>query len=134
MRLLAALACVVAVAAAAENQRVQYNGHQVIRVQVENEEQAEFLAKLQTVENLDFWTNIRMKGPVDIRVAPTKSAALQSILTNMGFQHHVMIEDVQKLMDEEKAVTSKRSPKLDWVSYHRIEEINDYLDEGEDQR
>ena len=82
-------------------------------------------------------------GPVDIMVSPGEQAKLESILRALNIESSVMIDNVQDLIDREKAALEKAaarratSPKqnhnMDWETYHPLEDFYGYFDylEGE---
>ncbi len=96
-RLCALLASVAALAEPATTPR-RYDGHQLIRVEVQSA--AELDALLQIAE--DVWTHNPGPGPVDVRIAPAELAAL----VQSGLHYAVLIPDVQALIDEEQAATA----------------------------
>jgi len=134
MKGLTPLLGLLALAAARES----YDGHRVLRVNVEGESQANLLLALEQGGGFDFWTEVRPSHPVDIRVSPATEAQLVSWLEQQGLDWTVMIQDVGVLMQQELvAAGPKLSTKhnMDWLSYHPLEDIYgwfDYLEETYD--
>ena len=52
-------------------------------------------AKLIDTMNVDFWTDVRSGGNVDIMVAPAEVNNVRGALDKNGIHHFVQIEDVQ---------------------------------------
>jgi len=113
---------IVCVFAAIVLASVRFDGHKVIRVLVEREDQLEQLNKLQEDLNLDIWSgdSVLNLGWNDIRVA---SASQEEQIREIVPQVTTIIEDVQPLID---AQTQKLG--AGWFdSYHRYAEIVAYL-------
>jgi len=109
--------------------QVDYSGHKVIRANVINTEQADFLVEMR--ENWDFWTEVGLGRSVDIRCSPEEVVEVISLLAEHGVQYSVMIEDVQELMEMvpmKKGSMTKAGHSMDWTDYHPIEDIHSYLD------
>ncbi|XP_029821382.1 carboxypeptidase A1-like, partial [Manacus vitellinus] len=133
MRILLVL---VALAGAAGAQR-QFQGDQVLRIMARDEEQAALLRMLGEQEELqlDFWHRPFGPGhPADLRVPSPSLGAVKGFLESHSFPYTVMIEDVQKLLDEEKEAMArsrrvKRSSRaFDFSSYHTLDEIYSWMD------
>jgi len=108
--------------------RKSYSGHQVLRVQVENESQAEALEALNTEGGFNFWTEVGVSRPVDVMVSPDTRGSLESWLEEEGILWTLMVEDVGLLMEEELVPAPNASQpsaehSMDWTSYHAIEDM-----------
>ncbi|XP_032914446.1 carboxypeptidase A1-like [Catharus ustulatus] len=112
-------------------------GDQVLRVTARSEEQMVLLGVLGEQEELqvDFWRHPNSPGhPVDLRVPFPNLQTVKKFLDSQNFSYSIMIEDVQKLLDEEKesmrrARRIKRSSRMfDFTSYHTLDEIYDWMD------
>uniref|UniRef100_A0A8C7LPB3 Peptidase M14 domain-containing protein n=1 Tax=Oncorhynchus mykiss TaxID=8022 RepID=A0A8C7LPB3_ONCMY len=91
---------------AAANCEKVFIGDQVIRVNVESEEQILLLRALEqdTYWDLDFWLHpVNTEVPVDIRVPSSSLYAVKDYLRAHNIQFSVMISNLQELLDEEKA-------------------------------
>lgn len=101
-------------------EQVDFSGHKVITVQVQTRAQLDTLLAL----DLDFWSERIGVGPLDIRVSPQQLAQLRQ----KGFRFVVKIEDVQVLINRERAFPPLRG--LDpFDNYLNLSEVNNYLDE-----
>ncbi|NXH34192.1 CBPA5 Carboxypeptidase, partial [Myiagra hebetior] len=105
---------------------------QVLRVMARNEEQIALLGVLGEQEELqvDFWRHpFSPSHPSDLRVPSPILRAVKNFLDSHNFSYSIMIEDVQKLLDEEKESMRrsrrvKRSSRtFDFASYHTLDEV-----------
>nr|UYZ39184.1 carboxypeptidase A2-like [Pampus argenteus] len=122
--------------AAAKAERV-FTGDQVIRVNVESEEQIQRLQALETEEEweLDFWLHpVSTELPVDIRVPSSSLSAVKEYLHAHNIRFSIMINDLQEHLDEEKAEMEKNRMKerstssFNFGAYHRLETIYSWMD------
>ena len=66
--------------------------------------------------------------------APGLSLMLEAELESKNIQYEVMVEDVQRLVDLEKAVpavrTESENPRhsMSWTEYHTLDDMYSYLD------
>ncbi|KAK6317875.1 hypothetical protein J4Q44_G00111660 [Coregonus suidteri] len=126
-----------ALLAAAHCEKV-FIGDQVIRVNVESEEQIRFLRALEqdTYWDLDFWLHPVNTGiPVDIRVPYSSLYAVKDYLRAHNIQFSVMISNLQELLDEEKAemeennMMERSSKSFNFGAYHPLETIYSWMDD-----
>merc|ERR1712080_37575 len=118
---------------AASGGRKSYSGHQVLRVQVENESQAEAMEALNREGGFNFWTEVGVSRPVDVMVSPAARESLETWLEEEGILWTVMAEDVGVLMEEELVPATNASKpstehSMDWTSYHAIEDMYEWFD------
>uniref|UniRef100_A0A8C7LC55 Carboxypeptidase A2 n=1 Tax=Oncorhynchus kisutch TaxID=8019 RepID=A0A8C7LC55_ONCKI len=112
-------------------------GDQVIRVNVESEEQILLLRALEqdTYWDLDFWLHpVNTEVPVDIRVPSSSLYAVKDYLRAHNIQFSVMISNLQELLDEEKAemeennMSERSSKSFNFGAYHPLETIYSWMD------
>ncbi|NXG81233.1 CBPA1 Carboxypeptidase, partial [Baryphthengus martii] len=79
---------------------------------------------------LDFWRHpSSLGGPSDLRVPFPSLQTVKTFLESHGISYSIMIEDVQKLLDEEKKTMAKsrRAARsistFDFASYHTLDEV-----------
>uniref|UniRef100_A0A8C8GCG4 Peptidase M14 domain-containing protein n=1 Tax=Oncorhynchus tshawytscha TaxID=74940 RepID=A0A8C8GCG4_ONCTS len=110
---------------------------QVIRVNVESEEQILLLRALEqdTYWDLDFWLHpVNTEVPVDIRVPSSSLYAVKDYLRAHNIQFSVMISNLQELLDEEKAemeennMSERSSKSFNFGAYHPLETIYSWMD------
>lgn len=137
MRFLVAFAALFSAALALHDSVIDvesFTGFQVYRAYANGQADASYLQTLRTIrEHYDFWTEVRINGPVDIMVPPGKQEQLEADLELKGISYEIMIPDVQKLIELEKvAAPSKGAPNtkhaMTWDDYHTLEDMYTYLD------
>ena len=105
---------------------VGYEGSKVITVTVSN--QREYLAVMSLAEmpGNSMWTHSPGLGELDVQVAPANMPAL----LQLGLPMRVMIDDLKKKIDDERADIEARRMRRDisWFqNYHTLAEINAYM-------
>uniref|UniRef100_A0A3B5A909 Carboxypeptidase A2-like n=1 Tax=Stegastes partitus TaxID=144197 RepID=A0A3B5A909_9TELE len=122
--------------AAAKAERV-FTGDQVIRVNVQSEEQIKLLQALEAAEEqeLDFWLHpVSTELPVDIRVPRSSLSSVKEYLDAHGIPFSVMINNVQELLNEEKAAMEENQRRerstrsFNFGAYHTLETIYSWMD------
>ncbi|NXK81189.1 CBPA1 Carboxypeptidase, partial [Amazona guildingii] len=133
MKILLVFASLVAAACSEQ----LFVGDQVLRIMASNEEQIALLRALgeQTELQVDFWRHPASPGhPSDLRVPFPSLQAVKTLLESNGISYSIMIQDLQKLLDEEKKAmaksrrTERSTSTFDFASYHTIDEIYDWMD------
>merc|ERR1711970_1130919 len=137
MRVLLTLATLLSAALALHDSVIDvdtFTGFQVYRAVAKDQEEAAYLQSLRMIrDHYDFWTEVRINGPVDIMVPPGLQGQLETDLELKGISHEIMIPDVQKLIELEKiAAPNKDTPNprhsMTWTEYHPLEDMYSYLD------
>merc|ERR1711872_1041228 len=111
-----------------------FTGFKVYRALPKDVAEASYLQTLRNIrEHYDFWTEVRVSGPVDIMVPPYKQLQLEQDLEIKGISYEVMIPDVQKLIELEKIAapsveTANPKHAMTWTEYHSLEDMYTYLD------
>jgi len=98
----------------------KYHGNTVLRVELENNQQKEFIASL----NLDVWSrdsNLAL-GINDVMVNDKQRKAIE----RQGIHYDVFIDDVQALIDEETEYHANVVPRDFYDAYHNYSEIVAY--------
>ncbi|XP_041853831.1 carboxypeptidase A2-like [Melanotaenia boesemani] len=122
--------------AVAKAERV-FSGDQVIRVDVQSEEQIQLLQALGAEDELelDFWLHpVSTELPVDIRVPRSSLSSVKEYLHAHSVPFTVMIDNLQELLDEEKAEMEENQMKerntrsFNFGAYHRLETIYSWMD------
>ncbi|XP_041469205.1 carboxypeptidase B-like [Lytechinus variegatus] len=117
--------------------KVRYDGYQVIRMIPNSLDELEWLINyIESRNEIDVWKEPSKVGhPVDIMIPPrtTDSEDLVSLATDTGISTTVMIQDVQKLIDNE--ISSRSLPQrsmstgFDYTTYHTYDEIEKWIDD-----
>jgi len=112
---------------------VDWTGHRLVRTE------ARTPAQLRVVHDLeaDLWGSEQHDNVtrLDIQVSPESYKDLLAVLDSHHIQHTVMINDIQELIDQSQVHhhTSgdylKAAPhRMDWKTYHSLEDMYSYLD------
>nr|XP_046251452.1 carboxypeptidase A4 [Scatophagus argus] len=126
----------LALVAAAKAEKV-FTGDQVIRVNAQSEEQIQLLQTLETQQDweLDFWLHpVSTELPVDIRVPRFSLGFMTEFLRVHSIPHSVLINNLQELLDEEKAEMEVNQRKergtksFNFGAYHPLESIYSWMD------
>ncbi|XP_029051289.1 carboxypeptidase B-like [Osmia bicornis bicornis] len=118
--------------------KVNYGGAQVWRVQA-SESQKDLVSNVtmdfQEAGLLSLWAS--NETGVDVMIRSEEIPRVARYLQQKDLQFQVVIEDVQKAIDEENPSLSeeemeelegRRGHRMEWTSYHRLEDIHGYLD------
>lgn len=100
------LAAALAAGTAASDEPVRYDGHKVVRVEIGGARDLQAMLRLSD----DVWSERIDVGPADFRVAPDRMPALAA----SGLRHEVLIDDVQALVDEERARLARAPEGAGW--------------------
>ncbi|XP_026802200.2 carboxypeptidase A1 [Pangasianodon hypophthalmus] len=114
-----------------------FTGDQVLRVNAKSEEQIQLLKVLENREvlQLDFWTHpVSTDLPVDIHVPYASLYPVQKFLQDNEIPFHVMIKDLQELMDKEQEDVQRNAMKVgdaksfNYATYHQLDTIYSWMD------
>jgi len=104
----------------ASSQQVSYEGHSVVRLQIENEAQRELMNQLVERYNLDVWSE-RLN---DISLPPE----LKDLFSSHGIKHTDFIPDLQGLMDEVESQQNLKAPGEFFDAYRKTAEVLAWVD------
>jgi len=122
-----------------------YDGYTVLRTGKLNTTAAQFLRNFMISSNeIDFWTDPIPGRRSDLMVSSSMAEETMTLLKNNHIHFHTMIEDVQKLIEENDAAAKKSKKKaikkankksskgkdyqLDWTDYYDHAVLNEFLD------
>ncbi|KAF2899310.1 hypothetical protein ILUMI_06866 [Ignelater luminosus] len=110
--------------------KIRFDNYQVYQIIPNTLEQVNILRELEeNSQGYDFWTDASKPGqPVDIMVPPHLKYNFLDFLNLQKLNAGVWIENVQKLIDDEKSQVSRRAEDFNWKEYHTLETINAWLD------
>ena len=85
------------------------------------------LVALKEHPHLDFWTEVGLGRKVDIMVTPTLRASMLARIRSIGLEPEVMIQDVQEVIDQERAQQPTRSKEagMTWDDYYNYTEVTE---------
>jgi carboxypeptidase A1 len=114
-----------------------YHGHQVLRLNISNEEQLSKLRLLEELTQIDLWDDNFHLGQMDVRVPHEfKHSFEKNFLRKLHVTSQVLIPDLQQKIDEElssmknKVVIeqyNKTNAFQFFDSYRRLGEINNWM-------
>lgn len=100
---------------------MDYSGHWVVRVDVQDASQLEQLLAISP----DIWSeHVGFGQPIEARIPPDRVEALNA----SGLPYTILIDDIQKWIDIEQAARLRRDATW-FESYHTLAEIEAYLDD-----
>ncbi|KAH0554274.1 hypothetical protein KQX54_009180 [Cotesia glomerata] len=115
-------------------ERVTYEGSQLWRVLADNE-QSDFVSYLQDTGEVTKWTG--NDSTVDVLVRPDMIPRVSRFLRERQVKYDVIIPDIQQAIDQENPLPSpeeleelegRKGHRMEWSSYHRLEDIHGFLD------
>ncbi|XP_057328407.1 carboxypeptidase B-like [Microplitis mediator] len=115
-------------------EKVTYEGSQLWRVLADNE-QADFVSFLQDTGEVVKWTG--NDSTVDVLVRPDMIPRVSRFLRERQVKYDVVIPDIQQAIDQENPLPSaeeieelegRKGHRMEWSSYHRLEDIHGFLD------
>ncbi|XP_047735543.1 carboxypeptidase B-like [Hyalella azteca] len=109
------------------------HGAQVLRVKVTDLADLRYLAYLQSRTTLDFWTEPRALGEIDIMARRWDLPMLKAALQHRNLQYSVQIANVHRHLADLKerhlqARTKAGDSRMSWDAYYNYDEINAWLD------
>ncbi|KAF5272917.1 hypothetical protein FQR65_LT04846 [Abscondita terminalis] len=103
----------------------RYDNYQISRVIPRNEKQLQVLRQLERNPAFNFWSHVaHVNQTVDVMVPPLLRSQWDSLLE--GFDHHLWIENVQTLIDNEDTSTNRAI--INWNAYFDLETIYAWLE------
>ncbi|XP_071944100.1 uncharacterized protein [Antedon mediterranea] len=126
-----AVLCFLAALVVAEQTR--YDGYQVLRVTLNSESELNLMHDMENRlgDRVEFWQSTRaLSRPVDVMVKPQEQHYVKTLLEAAGLKFNVMMDDVQKVIDDQRMddrVTSSDLASFDYSTYHTYEEIQQWI-------
>jgi len=105
-----------------------YNGYQVLRVNITSNPVLDALKSIFLNDEYDFWSPPSMSAPTDILVAPKQLDTLKSILGYLGVPYDIMIEELNEAIETERKYSRSDASGMTWSSYHRLATIHAWMD------
>ncbi|CAG0917678.1 unnamed protein product [Notodromas monacha] len=111
-----------------EAKQKSYKGYSIIRALPRNDQDIKYLADFRsTTTEYVFLQDGISRESVDILSPPIYNIFLKAKLSWAGIPHKVLMSNVQKIID--KAPTTEPGGTMGWTSYHRLQDIFDWMDE-----
>ncbi|XP_057667015.1 carboxypeptidase B-like [Diorhabda carinulata] len=109
--------------------RISYNGNQLWKAVVDDIEKIKVLTNLRDENHISMWGGNRTA--IDILVKPNSLRTVEEAFKEKQINFDVIIQDLQKAIDEEnnpiQENTDRQGHRLTWNSYHRSQDIHDFL-------
>ncbi|XP_049779128.1 zinc carboxypeptidase-like [Schistocerca cancellata] len=114
--------------AAASGHVIRYDGYRVYRLLPADEEQLHLLAGLdQLHEDIQFWKEAKaVNRAVDVMVSPRVEGAFLEMIQIYGMEAAVYVDNVQKLIDNERGFR-RQGESFGWDDYYNLTEIHAWL-------
>ncbi|XP_063829617.1 carboxypeptidase B-like [Ostrinia nubilalis] len=117
-----------------EVERVDYTGAQVWKVSTEKTGVKQLLRQLRRKNLIQTWAG---NGTyIDVLVKPHAVENVTEALNKENIRYVIVIENLQKMIDEENPpldeneaeLQDRRGHRMNWKQYHRLEDIHGFLD------
>ncbi|KAI8910222.1 hypothetical protein EDD86DRAFT_225637 [Gorgonomyces haynaldii] len=109
-------------------QALQFNNHQLWKVNLQNLDQQQALSALEDKQFVDLWNPLH-RGDVLLRVMPETMPMVQSVLNQHRIEKQVIQEDLQEWIDQEQEDQSLQHPLMQkgfFTKYHTLDEIQEF--------
>ncbi|PZC75271.1 hypothetical protein B5X24_HaOG206503 [Helicoverpa armigera] len=109
---------------------VSYDQYKVYKIVPSSDTEVQILLDVQKSNQYLFWSDIVAKNSdVRIMVAPAKQVEFEKYFESVNIPMRVVIEDVQKLINEQLQRPATRSAKYEWNYYLSLNEIYAWIDQ-----
>ncbi len=82
-----------------------YQNYKVYQTYPNNDEEIDFIKSFGSMENYDFWTDIKKGEPVEIMVSQENQRTFEKQMAAKDIKYVIFISDVQELINLEKVFT-----------------------------
>ncbi|XP_033123555.1 carboxypeptidase A2-like [Anneissia japonica] len=111
-------------------EQTRYDGYQVLRVKLNSKRELNVMHEIEKElgDNVEFWQSTRVLArPVDIMVKPKHQYYVKALLKAAGLQYEIMMDDIQKVIDDQREkmdgrMSSSDVASFDYSVYHTYEE------------
>ena len=79
-----------------------YQNYKVYQTYPNNDDEIDFIKSFGSMENYDFWTDIKKGEPVEIMVSPENERTFEKQMAAKDIKYVVFISNVQELINLEK--------------------------------
>merc|ERR1719219_1310885 len=123
MKLLALFCTLVGLVAS----NVSYDGHKVLRTERLTVSQSELLREFHVTSGLDFWREAAPGNKADLMVPATRLESVTAWLDANHIPHSVMVEDVQRMLEETRPGNGSTRGTFDWTDYYPYADLNTFI-------
>ncbi|XP_046653362.1 carboxypeptidase B-like [Daphnia pulicaria] len=119
-----------------EDKAVSYSGYQVWRITTLSKEEHQVVLKMIEHFGLELWRwqeSQTINTPIDVLVPPQSQIKVKQQLDQANISFVVKVADLQEDINDENpnlnasSYNTKAAHKMDWMSYHRLDDIYGYL-------
>ncbi|CAD7085675.1 unnamed protein product [Hermetia illucens] len=113
-----------------QSERVRYDNYKIYKVTPRSAAQLDILTRLEGIsDSLKYFNSASViDHPVSILVAPHKEPEFLDILKDNAFEHILVENNFQRVLDAEQSELKRsRAGIYDWSSYHTLDETYDWL-------
>jgi len=100
-------------------QKVDFSGHKVVRLNIVNESQREYVFQLVEKHNLDVWSEYNN----DIRLPPE----LSDLFTRAGIEQSIFIEDIQRKINQVHSENQERLGDDFFSAFRKTSEVMNWI-------
>ncbi|XP_063229722.1 zinc carboxypeptidase-like isoform X2 [Bacillus rossius redtenbacheri] len=127
---LSLLGTLLAAVVALQAREARFDRFQVFRSLPASQQQLDALRNLELAKTeLSFWRSAsRLGAPVDVMVPPRHVKSFKRYLKRLDIAPTLLIKNVQRLIDQQKARYIHKSSTFGWNQYHRLDDIYLWLD------
>lgn len=103
---------------------IKYDGYRLYQVTPKDQKELEILKHLKDNEEDDykFWNGLLEGRTIDVLVPPSKIAKFEEQTVKGGMNFSLVMDDVQKFIDEENPLASSRK-SFGWDAYYRLDQV-----------
>ncbi|XP_015125497.1 zinc carboxypeptidase [Diachasma alloeum] len=112
-------------------QKESFENYKVFRILPTNDEQIALLHQIADTSDgqYSFWNEAgHVNVTADLMVAPQKIEEFERLMALTETKYVPYIDNVQQLIDDENPSLERLTTGFDWTSYHKLDEINAWLD------
>ncbi|KAJ8679304.1 hypothetical protein QAD02_015091 [Eretmocerus hayati] len=111
------------------SQKASYDNYKVYRIIPTSGEQLAALKKLQDFnDNYSYWREPSIVNrSADLMVGPTKQSEFADLMNLVGIKYETYVDNVQRLVDEERSTVLESPKEFGWENYYDLEEIYAWL-------
>ncbi|XP_052744088.1 zinc carboxypeptidase-like [Bicyclus anynana] len=119
-------------------EEVRYDDYSLYKIYPQIEEHLNFLSDLQKEnDGVQFWKSVSQVGDyASVLTSPQERDNLEHLLRKRSIDYDVMIENIQKALDDQIMGRKKRDTRhwLFWTNYWSVTQINEWLQNLADTR
>lgn len=108
-------------------EKIRYDNYKVYRLIPNDEETFKILKQIEVggeLSNYNFFSPlVKVGDPVDLMVPPHQVDYIENLAKSRGMNASVLMENVQKYIDNEGLRPESRAGSFDWTSYHTYDEV-----------